>query len=369
MSPLPIPALFCVGFDGLDLPDHLRPLLAAGLGGVILFRRNLQTLEQICRLTADLHAAASAPLLVGVDQEGGRVTRLPAPFLAPPAAATLGGLDDPDLTAELARAVGRELRAAGFTWNLAPVLDVNTNPESPVIGDRAFGSDPEQVARHGLAAIRGLTEAGILPTAKHFPGHGETRADSHRTLPESPQPGTRWRAVEFVPFRQAILAAVPMIMVAHLACPALDPDTPSSLSRTIITDILRGELGFNGVVVSDDLEMDAIAARFDIGEAAVRFLEAGGDLILICQRSDRQRAALEAVEAAVRGGRLSEARLESTLERLADLRRRLTEQRRPADFHTASSIIGSPEHQRLLEAIRAARPHADPRKERGPFPG
>jgi beta-N-acetylhexosaminidase len=366
MSPFPVPALFCVGFDGLDLPDHLRPLLAAGLSGVILFRRNLQSLEQICRLTADLHAAASAPLLVGVDQEGGRVTRLPAPFLTPPPAATLGELDDPVLTEELARAVGRELGAAGFTWNLAPVLDVNTNSENPVIGDRAFSRDPERVARHGLATIRGLTEAGILPTAKHFPGHGDTAADSHRTLPESPQPAARWRAVEFVPFRQAIRAGVPMIMTAHLACSGLDPRTPSSLSHTIITDILRGELGFDGVVVSDDLEMNAIATRFDIGEAAVRFFEAGGDLILICQRSDRQRAALEAVEAAVRSGRLSESYLGAALRRLDDLRRRLPDRSRPTGFHAASAIVGSPEHQHLMESIRTARAHPTSRKDAKP---
>ncbi len=366
MSMPPIPGLFCVGFDGPDLPEDLRPLLAADLGGAILFRRNLQSLEQIWRLTRDLHAAASVPLLVGVDQEGGRVTRLPAPFLAPPAAAALGDRDDPELTAALARAVGRELGAVGFTWNLAPVLDINTNPACPVIGDRAFGSDPDRVTHHGLAVIRGLTEVGILPTAKHFPGHGETSTDSHLTLPQSLQPGPRWRAVEFVPFRRAILAGVPMIMVAHLACPALDPESPSSLSRTIITDILRGELGFNGVVVSDDLEMDAIAARFDIGEAAVRFLEAGGDLILICQRSDRQRAALQAVESAVRGGRLSETRVEASLNRLAALRRRLPERERPAELQAASALIGSPEHRRLLEVVQAARP--TPQTDSGPSP-
>ncbi len=359
----PLPALFCVGFDGPALPDSLRPLLAAGLGGVILFRRNLQSLEQIWRLTTDLHAAAAAPLLVGVDQEGGRVTRLPAPFLAPPAAGSLGRLDDPGLTQELARTVGRELWAAGFTWNLAPVLDVDTNPENPVIGDRAFSPEPERVARHGLATIRGLSEAGILPTGKHFPGHGETAADSHRTLPESLQAGPRWRSVEFLPFRQAVQAGVPLILVAHLSCPGLDPHAPCSLSRPIITDILRGELGFTGVVASDDLEMDAIAARLDIGEAAVRFLEAGGDLILICQRSDRQRAALEAVEAAVRSGRLSETLLEAALKRLASLRGRLSERKRPANLHAASSIIGSREHHRLLEAIQAAQTQPYPQKE------
>ncbi len=169
------------------MPDYLRRLLGQGLGGVILFKRNLRDLEQICALTADLHRHAAGPLLVGVDQEGGRVARLPAPFLASPPAAVLGRIDDPRLTTELAQAVGRELRAAGFNWNLAPVLDVHTNPGNPIIGDRAFSSDPHCVARMGLAALRGFESAGILTTGKHFPGHGETAADSHLTLPESPQ--------------------------------------------------------------------------------------------------------------------------------------------------------------------------------------
>ena len=354
MTPPSIPSLFCLGFDGVTLPDHLRPLLESGLGGVILFRRNLQELSQICSLTAALHAASPVPLLIGVDQEGGQVTRLPAPFLAPPAAATLGAIDDETLTRELAHAVGRELRAAGFTWNLAPVLDVHTNPRNPIIGDRAFSHDPDCVARLGAAAIRGFADAGILATAKHFPGHGETVADSHLTLPESPQSSARWRAVEFVPFRQAIRAGVPAVMVAHLLCPALDPESPSSLSRPIITGILREELGYDGVVVSDDLEMEAISARLDLGEAAVRFLEAGGDLILICRDPGRQRAAMAAVETAVEGRRLSEVRLAASLDRIARLRKWLEARRSPVDVEAAQAIVGNAEHQRLLQAILTA---------------
>jgi beta-N-acetylhexosaminidase len=346
--------LFCVGFDGITMPDHLRPWLGSDLGGVVLFRRNLQDLPQICRLTDALHAAAAVPLLVGVDQEGGRVTRLPAPFLSPPAAAILGGIGDETLTRDLARAVGRELRAAGFTWNLAPVLDVNTNPRNPVIGDRAFSQDPECVARLGVAAIQGFADAAILATAKHFPGHGETAADSHLTLPESLQPSARWRAVEFVPFRQAVRSGVPLVMVAHLSCPALDPGSPSSLSRPIITGILREELGYQGVVVSDDLEMDAIAARLDLGEAAVRFLEAGGDLILICHDPRRQGAAMAAVEAAVRAGRLSEERLGESVDRIARLREWLEARWSPVNVETARSVVGSAEHQHVLQAVLAA---------------
>jgi len=347
-------SLFCCGFEGTEAPDGIRDLLGRGLGGVILFKRNLRDLDQICFLTADLHRHARGPLLVGVDQEGGRVVRLPAPFLAPPPAAVLGRIGDPAFTREVARAMGEELYAAGFNWNLAPVLDVHTNPANPVIGDRAFSSDPHGVARMGLAAFRGFEDVGILATGKHFPGHGDTAIDSHLELPESSQPPARWRAVEFVPFQEAIRAGMPSILLAHLRCPALDPTAPSSLSRVIVTDILRGELGFDGVVVSDDLEMGAIVAEYAIGEAAVRFLEAGGDLILICQHADRQREAIAAVELALRSGRLSERRVQASLDRLARLCQRLNARASATTPDAVKAIIEAEEHQVLLARVRAA---------------
>jgi beta-N-acetylhexosaminidase len=348
--------LLCLGFEGTELPDYLRSLLGQGLGGVILFKRNLRDLEQICALTTDLYRHAAGPLLVGVDQEGGRVSLLPAPFLACPPAAVLGRIADSRLTMELAHAVGRELRAAGFNWNLAPVLDVHTNPANPIIGDRAFSSDPHCVARMGLAAFRGFESAGILTTGKHFPGHGETAADSHLTLPESPQTTAKWREIEFVPFREAIRAGIPSILVAHMACPALDPAAPSSLSRVIITDILRGELGFEGVVVSDDLEMGAIVGHIGVGEAAVRFLEAGGDLILICRDADRQREAVAALESAAQRARLSDERLGASLNRLARFTSGIALQPFATITETARAVIGTEAHRALLTRVLAADP-------------
>jgi beta-N-acetylhexosaminidase len=352
VTALSLEALFCVGFDGTTAPDYVRSALAAGLGGVILFRRNVESPEQLCALTGALHAASVRPLLVGVDQEGGRVLRLPPPFLPAPPAACLGSADDPSLTQRLACAVGRELRAAGMTWNLAPVLDVQTNPANTVIGDRAYGADPERVARHGLAALRGFAEAGILATAKHFPGHGDTAADSHATLPESRQTAVRWRAFEFVPFRRAIQADVPLVLVAHLLCPGLDPELPTSLSRRTITGILREELGFTGVVVSDDLEMAAIAGRMEVGEAAVRFLEAGGDLVLICHDARRQQSAITAVRAAVRSGRLPEARVADSIARIARCAARLSGPLGP-DPVMVRGAIGDESHQSLLADLAA----------------
>lgn len=345
--------LFCFGFDGTEVPDYIRERLGEGLGGVILFKRNLHDLEQICALTSSLHNRAPAPLLVGADQEGGRVVRLPPPFLNPPPAAVLGRIDDPGLARDVARAVGRELRAAGLNWNLTPVLDVHTNPENPIIGDRAFSHDPCRVARLALATVRGFEDAGVLTTGKHFPGHGDTATDSHLTLPESLQPKDRWNAVEFLPFREAIRAGIPSILVAHLNCPALDPAAPSSLSRVIVTDILRGELGFDEVIVSDDLEMQAIIARFDVGEAAVRFLEAGGDLILICRDPTLQRNALASVESAVRSGRLPRRRIQTALDRLARFRARISP---PLHLSSdgAQAVVGAEEHRALLARVLAA---------------
>jgi beta-N-acetylhexosaminidase len=352
--------LFCFGFEGIEPPEELCALLRQGLGGVILFKRNLRDLEQVCSLTATLHRHGASPLLVGVDQEGGRVVRLPEPFLNPPPAAALGRIDDPALTRDVARAVGRELRAAGFTWNLAPVLDVHTNPDNPIIGDRAFSRDPDCVARLALAAARGFADTGILTTGKHFPGHGETAADSHLTLPESPQPKARWRAVEFLPFRKAIEAGIPSILVGHLNCPTLDATAPSSLSRIIVTEILRGELGFDDVVVSDDLEMQAIVARFDIGEAAVRFLEAGGDLILICRDPDRQRSAIAAVDSAVQSGRLSRRLVQASLDRLTRFRARISSHSLVVGAEHARAVVGADAHRALLARVLAASAlHAD----------
>ncbi|MFB3816673.1 MAG: beta-N-acetylhexosaminidase [Candidatus Methylomirabilales bacterium] len=307
--------LFCFGFDGHRVPDHTREQVRAGLRAVILFARNLRDPEQVCRLNGDLAGAGAR--LIGVDQEGGRVVRLPPPFSLPPPAAAVGAWDDPPRARRLAAAIGAELRAAGFTWNTVPVLDIHTNPANPVIGDRAYGADPALVARTAIAVMRGFADAGILTTGKHFPGHGDSGTDSHHTLPICSQAAARWDAVELLPFREAIRAGIPALMVAHLQCPALDAAAPTSLSHTVITDLLRRRLGFAGLVVSDDLEMAAIAGRGDVGEAAVRFLEAGGDLILICRRRDYQEQAVEAVEAAVRTGRLPAGRLKASLDRLA----------------------------------------------------
>lgn len=286
------------GFDGHSLPAGYRAELAAGRrGGAILFRRNVGDADQLAALNQAIAGASPAdlPPLIGVDQEGGRVVRLDAPFLAVPPMRVLGQADDLALTARVGEQMGKELRAVGFNLDFSPVMDVDSNPDNPVIGDRAFGRDPRTVMRHGVALLRGLQGAGVLACAKHFPGHGDTALDSHLDLPTVAHAADRLARVEIPPFRAASGAGVAAMMSAHVVYPALDPDVPATLSRAICTSLLRTEIGFEGVLFSDDLEMGAVAKQRAIAETAIDAVWAGCDALLICKDEDRQALAHEAL--------------------------------------------------------------------------
>ena len=289
-APLDAGQVLMAGYPEGPVPDAILTALERDqLAGVILFKRNLEdgapgAAAQIRRLAA---AAARTPL-VAVDQEGGRVQRLRAPVLELPPMRAIGERDDAELTERVARALGEQLGVIGFNVNFAPVFDVDTNPDNPVIGDRSFSADPEAVARHGLAFARGLRAAGVMACGKHFPGHGDTVQDSHLALPAIAHDLDRLERVELVPFRAAA-AELESIMTAHIVFQAIDPEVPATLSAPVISGLLRDSLGFEGIVVSDDLEMKAIADHFGIRDAAVRAIRAGCDLLLIC--SDLQRLA------------------------------------------------------------------------------
>jgi beta-N-acetylhexosaminidase len=283
------------GFSGHQPPPELVSAARRGwLGGWVLFGRNLGTPEAIAGLCAQLRGASGAsgaalpPPWIAVDQEGGRVQRLRAPAVPvvqlPPARA-LGLADDTTLTEDAATALGLGLRALGFNLDFAPVVDVDTNPANPVIGDRSFGADAERVARHGLAFARGLVRAGVAPCAKHFPGHGDTVVDSHLALPRLSHPRERLERVELAPFR-GLVEHVPAVMTAHVVFDALDPGVPATLSRRVVSALLREAIGFGGVVFTDDLEMRAIADGWGVGEAACLAIEAGCDTVLVCSRPD-----------------------------------------------------------------------------------
>jgi beta-N-acetylhexosaminidase len=286
------------GFDGVELGARFATALKEGRrGGAILFRRNLSDIATAARLcdTIAREAAPGFPPFIGVDQEGGRVTRLPPPFLTLPPMRALGGLGDLALVRRAARAVATELGAIGFNLDFAPVLDVDSNPDNPIIGDRSFGADPRTVMRNAVAFVQGLQDKNVLACGKHFPGHGDTSVDSHVGLPVVTHDRARLERIELPPFRAASGAGIASLMTAHVVCEALDPGVPATLSRAICASLLRAEIGFDGVLFSDDLEMAAVAAKYPIEESAVEAIWAGCDALLICKDEDTQDRAHEAI--------------------------------------------------------------------------
>lgn len=340
------------GFHGLDLPARFATALREGRrGGAILFRRNLPDLTVAHRLTRALVEAAGPelPPFIGVDQEGGRVARLPAPFPKLPPMRVLGTIGDTELVRRAARAVGRELLALGFNLDFAPVLDVDSNPDNPIIGDRSFGRDPARVAACAVAFGEGLEAEGVLACGKHFPGHGDTSVDSHVDLPIIHHDRARLEAVELPPFRAAAAAGMATMMTAHVVVTSIDAAVPATLSRAVCTDLLRAEVGFRGVLFSDDLEMAAVAARYPIETSAVASIEAGCDALLVCSDEDLQDRAHEAlVKAAERDARFR-ARVEEAATRVLEARRRMPP--RPVSAEALSQRVGGPEGRAVLEEI------------------
>ncbi|TNF25929.1 MAG: beta-N-acetylhexosaminidase [Deltaproteobacteria bacterium] len=289
MGALAIRDRFIVGFAGTSVPAELARFVRSGAAaGAVIFARNIESTAQVVELTRELRALwpadGPAPLLA-VDQEGGLVQRLKPPRCPeftplPPMreAARLG----PDGLRRLGAQAGRELAAAGFNLDFAPVLDVDTNPANPIIGSRAFAATPEGVIAGALAFAAGLEDAGVLPCGKHFPGHGDTDVDSHLALPVLRHDRARLEAVELAPFAAAVAAGMPLMMTAHIVYAALDAELPATLSPRVVPELLRGALGFDGAVVSDDLEMKAIAGRFGAEDVARGVLAADVDLLLVC---------------------------------------------------------------------------------------
>ena len=301
------------GFTGHSAPDDLRRLIAEfDLAGVIYFARNIVEPAQVAEMSREIAGLSREwPLWVSVDQEGGRVARLKAPFTEWPPAMTLGRSGDEQLAVRFASALVEELQAVGINLDFVPVLDVHSNPNNPVIGDRALSDDPEVAARFGAAIIRTMQAAGVATCGKHFPGHGDTDVDSHEVLPVVDHDVRRLEAVEFVPFRRAIEADVATIMTAHVHARALDRDRIASFSPTVVTSWLKAKLGFAGVVISDDLGMKAVSATTPLPEASVSAIAAGCDTVLLCNSTaDEQWQAIEAIIRAAEQGTLSSTRID-----------------------------------------------------------
>jgi beta-N-acetylhexosaminidase len=340
-------------FPGTTLPAEWRSLARDfDVGGAILFSRNVEAPEQVVELAASVESLGRAmPAWVSIDQEGGRVARLKEPFTRWPPMAVLGRAGSEALAERFGQALARELTAVGITLDYAPVLDIHTNPKNPVIGDRALAERAEEVARLGTAIIRALQQEGVAACGKHFPGHGDTSADSHFELPLVEHPPDRLRAVEFEPFRAAIAEGVAFIMTAHVLVPALDEERPASLSPRIIHDVLRAELGYEGVILSDDLEMKAISSRMSVPAAAVEAIRAGCDGVLVCSGDiEAQAATLEALVKAVESDVITRARIDDALKRLKRVKERFLASERPKTamrLRQLRSVIGRDEHQAI----------------------
>jgi beta-N-acetylhexosaminidase len=346
--------LAIVGFPGHTIPADVKRVAAEfDLGGVIYFARNIAEPAQVAELSREAAALAQDwPLWISVDQEGGRVARLREPFTRWPSMDTLGRSDDPALVTAFGAALAAELRAVGINLDYTPVLDIHTNPANPIIGDRAFGSSAEVVARVGAALTRTLHEGRVVACGKHFPGHGDTSTDSHLELPLVEQPPDRLRAVEFAPFRAAIAEGLATIMTAHVLVPSLDETLPATLSRPIVHDILKGELGFDGLVISDDLGMQAVADTWPLPEAMVAALSAGCDAVLLCNSTlDEQVAAFEAVIRAVEGGTLPLARVQDALARQQRVKARFASVFSRDRYDRAA--IGRDDHQAVAQRMAA----------------
>ncbi|MEK3883544.1 beta-N-acetylhexosaminidase [Paenibacillus sp. PL2-23] len=316
--------LVMVGLDGTFLNESaLRMIQEDKVGGFILFRSNIKSAEQTNTLLNELKTANgenAVPLWLGVDQEGGRVSRLPSELRQTPSARQVASANDPAFTREISEAIGTELKALGFNMNFAPVLDINSNPRNPVIGDRAFGDNPKDVIAHGLASMNGLSEGGVAAVVKHFPGHGDTAVDSHLDLPLIDKSLEELESFELLPFREAIRQGADAVMVGHLLMRQLDDERPASLSPAVIRELLRDRLQYDGVVMTDDMTMGALRKGYGMGEAAVQSVLAGADLLLVCHEERLQLEVLQALEQAAEQGILTEQRIDESLLRLLRLK-------------------------------------------------
>jgi beta-N-acetylhexosaminidase len=322
--------LFMVGFPGTSPSRDIIDLIQRRhVGGIILFSRNVGDASQVSELTRQLQAIARDaghpyPLLIAIDQENGMVQRLGRAFTPLPGNMALGAIGDPEIVSEVAEATGRQLKSVGINMNLAPDVDVNSNPANPVIGVRSFGDDADTVSRLAAAAVRGYHTSGVITSLKHFPGHGDTAIDSHLGLPVLPFDLERLDSVEFPPFVSGIQAGADTIMVAHVAMPHLTggENTPATLSSAVIGGLLRGHLSYQGVIISDCLEMEAISGTVGTARAAVLALEAGIDLVLISHHDTRQRDGIDLVNEALRTGELSPVTVARAAERVLLLKER-----------------------------------------------
>lgn len=339
--------LMCIGLRQPALDDMTRELIDAGVSGVLLYDLELPDPERTRELISLIRSRAGRPLFVAVDQEGATHSRLQNGFTPLPSLWALGQKNNPELASELGKLIAREMRAVGIDLVLGPVLDVATNPDNTLIGERAAGRDAVRVATITSSLIRSMQSEGLRACGKHFPGHGDTTFDSNVQLPILNHRMARLESVELVPFEAAVQARVAAIMVAHVLFPALDPDRPASISRPILYGILRQRLGYRGMVISDDVGMRAIADHFSPAEIAMGGIEAGVDCFLCARQPEDALRLADALADAVMAGRILPERIESARRRVRAMLHATEHREREADL----SVIGSEAHRAIVERI------------------
>jgi beta-N-acetylhexosaminidase len=318
--------MILAGIDGTSIDQATRTMISKQhIGGIILFKDNFSSLSGSVQLVNSLKKANkgnAAPLFISVDQEGGKVSRLPKDFVAIPSNAKVGRTGDAALAKEMGALLAQELRIMGFNVDFAPVLDINSNPKNPVIGSRSFGNNAKLVTKLGIAEMNGLREGGMISVVKHFPGHGDTSVDSHLDLPIVRKTTKQLEQLEWIPFRAAIKDKADAVMVAHILFPLIDPDAPASFSEVIIGQQLRGTLGYDGVVITDDMTMGAIAKNYGIEDAAIRSVKAGSDILLIAHGYDTEKKVYEKLLQNVKAGKIKESRIDESVRRILALKRK-----------------------------------------------
>ncbi len=346
-----------IGVSGATLTiDEKKFIVENNIAGIVLFARNCIHPEQIRDLCAEIQSLRHsmkdrAPLFIGIDMEGGRVMRLKAPFTAWPPLKKIGDLDAPTVAFKFTQSMGAEMMAVGINLDFAPCVDVFTNPKNTVIGDRAVSSDPHQVEKMASALVRGYIKSGILSCAKHFPGHGHTIIDSHEELPVEEASLQRLNEVELVPFRKALRSRVDMVMSAHILFKNVDPNFPVTLSEVFLKKILRDELKYRGLVITDDLDMKAMAKHYDKAQIPVLAMQAGADLLLYCNEPTSPPIAIDGLIEAVAQGQLKKSELEQSHARILAVKKLKILSPDPRPIDEAMLVIGCEEHRYLAECI------------------
>lgn len=332
--------MLMVGIDGTEVDDDFKEFAEEyKFGTVILFGKNITSAEQLVNLTNSIKSTAGdIPYIIGMDEEGGLVTRLPDDVLSMPAALTIAGSEDTEYCYNAGYQIGTQITSFGLHTGFSPVLDIWSNPDNTVIGNRAYGKTSDDVCKYGIADMLGLKASGAIPVAKHFPGHGDTETDSHYGLPLVTKTKEELWQSELLPFKSAIENGVPMIMAAHILCTELDEKYPASMSKNIITDLLRDEMGFEGVVITDDLTMGAISESYSFGDAAVLSINAGCDILSICFGEDNVKQAFTAIKEAVKNGDITEERINESVRRILKLKE---------DYNVTSESVEMPDVDEL----------------------